>query len=504
VSPVNEVRRTPSSALAALIELGPSDTAQVAEFLWPGGTTRSRTHGQETRMRNPRIKASEKLTRLALDGLAVERGTVWEIAPRSGRVWVVYVATRRILAGVYDANVRVVSPLVDRPLPLGSESQPRLRDLIQLGMEALAEAVVNTPASLRSAAGVSIGLPAGMDPGGTNTTRFNPQRWGELSVADEAATTWRRLQSRPPWREAALPDLPLLDGEPAVCVDSDVVLDTLAAMYPRLSGRLEEHLVSESSVLGVKHSGGVRATLISRGERLHGAGDERPPGRRRDLVFRGASGDTVGLGHTVALADVAALEAVTDLPGFQNARSFADLLRRQRRACSCGETQLVHLDGLVTADRLAERLGIRDYGLGLHGLIKEAHILANTDSAEGTKATLVLEETGALLAHAIDLASRLYDPAAIFVTGTLPHSDVVWTGLSETFKRLSPAGRTRPLWRSPDIEGTDAEADPIGPRGAAWLALDTFVYPELVRRARQSSRNGSSSESTGHQPVSAR
>ena len=481
-----ESRRSTSAALAALIELGPSYPSEVAEVLWSGGMTVSRgaTKKEKPKRSGPR-DATTKLITIAQLGLAestTSDGGRWQVAPRAGRVWVIYVATRRILAGVYDARVQCITPLVEHRLRSSSESFLRVHDLLDKGVETLAEAVLRTPKELRTAAGVAIGLPAALDPGATNISRPNPQNWAGMHVAQEFADAWDRLRESDR-RYAELPDIPHIFGTPSVCVDSDVVFDTLAAMHPRLSGKLHDGMAHEGLVLGVKHSGGVRSTLIERGNPLQGRqSDDRKPGTRRDHVVRGASGGTLGLGHTIAYTDTVIANVSRKPPGFVDAREFALRLRDEQRGCSCGEINVTHLDSLVSADRLAERLNIRDREIPLHELIQQTQMGAEQRSATGSVAKLVLEETGRLMAHAIDLATRLYDPSAVFVTGTLPYSDRVWSGLTDAFQLLTPRGHApRPLWRSADIEGTGAHQDPIGPRGGAWLALDTFVYPSLLQ-----------------------
>ncbi len=100
---------------------------------------------------------------------------------------------------------------------------------------------------------------------------------------------------------------------------------------------------------------------------------------------------------------------------------------------------------------------------------------------------MILEETGRLVGYALDLSTRLYDPEAIPVTGTLPYNKTIWDQIQETVERSSSTTRragVRRMYRAQDIEGCNATEDPIGPRGAAWLALDTYVFPALIRDAR--------------------
>jgi hypothetical protein len=67
------------------------------------------------------------------------------------------------------------------------------------------------------------------------------------------------------------------------------------------------------------------------------------------------------------------------------------------------------------------------------------------------------------------------------------YNKTIWEQIQETVERSSSTTRragVRRMYRAQDIEGCNATDDPIGPRGAAWLALDTYVYPALIRDAR--------------------
>lgn len=103
----------------------------------------------------------------------------------------------------------------------------------------------------------------------------------------------------------------------------------------------------------------------------------------------------------------------------------------------------------------------------------------------GNRARMILQETGRLLAYALDNGVRLYDPEAIVVTGKMAFNDTFWDTVYET----AEVGRTarRKLIRAADIAGDDV-GRPIGPRGAAWLAFETWVFPTLLGKLDPPSR----------------
>lgn len=477
-----EIHQGEAAVVAAIVENGPRSAAEVSHDLWPDGMTVSRRTCQPAPKRNPLGDARRKLNALAERQVLEARGDRWSLGRAAGSVWAVYFATNRIFAGVYDANVNLVSYADWRP-GRGVEHHDNLDALLSLGVGALAEAVRRAPPRLAIARAVGVGLPAAIEPGRWSVSSTNPQRWAKWSISHRLAEKWASMR-----RENAeiLPPFPQIGDAPAVCVDADVVMDTLAAMHPLLGEKLTPALAEPRIVLGVKHSGGMRSTLISRGAPLVGAAACRMAGARRDEIFRGASGDTVGLGHTTALVTAATAEHETD-PDFEDIERFCRRLVANGHACVCGESRLPHLDNLVAAPRVAERLGLEVVGGDLHSFWQRAEDLATEDSLRGDRSRMILEETGRLVGYALDLATRLYDPEAILVTGTLPYNRTIWDQIQETVERTSSTTRRagpRRMYRAQDIQGSAATDDPIGPRGAAWLALDTYVYPALIRDAR--------------------
>jgi hypothetical protein len=235
-------------------------------------------------------------------------------------------------------------------------------------------------------------------------------------------------------------------------------------------------------VLGVKHSVGIRSTVITRGpsdlhlDREH----RRPAGHRRDVVYRGAFGDTIGLGHSIALIQLAqrktrerADEDVTweDITQY-HARRVAD-----GRPCSCGAVDPPHLNQVASYSAVEERLRTAGLGVDPSGIWEGIDREIEQESTAGICGRLILEETGRLLAYALDNGVRLYDPEAIVVTGKMSFNDTLWSTVSQTAEVSQ--GSKRLLVRAADIPGDDTER-PIGARGAAWLGLDTWVYPALL------------------------
>jgi len=475
-----EIHQGEAAVVASIVENGPRSAVEVSRDLWPDGMTVSRRTGQPAPKRNPLGDARRKLNALAERQILEVRGDRWHLGHGAGSVWAVYFATNRIFAGVYDANVNLVSHADWRP-GRGVEHHDNLDALLSLGVGALAEAVRRAPPRWAPARAVGVGLPAAIEPDRGSVSPTNTQRWPKWSIADRMAEKWASIRRED---ADALPSFPKLGDAPAVCVDADVVMDTLAAMHPLLGEKLAPVLAQAGIVLGVKHSGGVRSTLINRGAPLVGTTACRMAGTRRDGIFRGTSGDTLGLGHTIALVAAARAEHEND-PDFEDVERFAQRLGSNGHACGCGETRLAHLDNLVAAGRVAERLGLEIVRGDLHSFWRQAEGLTREDSLRGDRSRMILEETGRLVGYALDLAARLYDPEVILVTGTLPYNTSIWDQIRETVERATTRGAgPRRMYRAQDIEGFSAIDDPIGPRGAAWLALDTYVYPALIRDTR--------------------
>ncbi len=294
----SEIHQGEAAVVASIVENGPRSAAEVSDDLWPGGMTVSR------RTANP--LPSE--TRSAMHAGSSTR---WP----SDRSW-----KPEETSGIW--------------------------------------AVRHAPARLAAERAVGVGLPAAIEPGHGGVNPTNPQRWAKWSISSRLAEKWASLRRED---ADALPPFPRLGDAPAVCVDADVVMDTLAAMHPLLGERLAPALARPGLVLGVKHSGGMRSTLINRGAPLVGTAACRIAGERRDGIFRGASGDTVGLGHIIALVTAARAEHEND-PDFEDVERFSQRLVSNGHACACGETRLPHLDNLVAARRVAERLGLEIEG----------------------------------------------------------------------------------------------------------------------------------------------
>jgi len=95
----------------------------------------------------------------------------------------------------------------------------------------------------------------------------------------------------------------------------------------------------------------------------------------------------------------------------------------------------------------------------------------------GLRARQILKETGRLLAYAIDNGVGLYDPEAVLLTGKMSFNDTFWDALHRSCG-VSRDPR-RKLVRACAIPVDDVNR-PIGPRGAAWLGFDTWVFPRLL------------------------
>jgi hypothetical protein len=198
-----EIHRSEAAVVASIVENGPRSAAEVSHDLWPEGMTMSRRTGRPAPKRNPLGDARRKLNALAERHILEMRGDRWHLGYAAGSVWAVYFATNRIFAGVYDANISLISHADWRP-GRGVELHDNLDALLSLGVGALAEAVRRAPPRLAAARAVGVGLPAAIEPGRGSVSPTNPQRWAKWSIANRLAEKWA---SNAPGRHRHAPGL---------------------------------------------------------------------------------------------------------------------------------------------------------------------------------------------------------------------------------------------------------------------------------------------------------
>lgn len=534
--------------LGALLDLGASTAADLAKWIYANGVPpheggqRSRDFGTTT-INDPKdpVDFEVKLNALVSKNLAIAIASEknadghqppmrYAVHPSVASVWVVYIGHSWIYAGAFGADSRPIKLSVDEDgkdvLAIKqvrgnwSVSQlPTLSDILLTGLKQLAEVVKALqhrkenkeflPANALEPSALAIALPAALDPQTEYVTSTDPSDWAgsDKTIQWLVRHHWRGLvRDSDPHRR--LLDLPA-DGEPIV-VESDVVCDTLGAMYSpgrRFSLVLDsdsDALAHRQVVLGVKHSEAVRSACVTRGpadlhrpalglERKSGLPRElrRQPGQRRDIVYRGAYGDAQGLGHVTALVKRAAATKdnayIPESLEFVNIDEFTALTTLR---CSCNATEPPHLQAVARLTTVLKRLGISPGGSPSAAVDELTAMLDSPDEKVRLRAGLVLQETGRLLAHAIEGAVRLYDPHAVVLSGSLPFYDPMWKALEKTGRELGipqTPHDPRLLLRGKELEDSGSES-PLGPCGAAWLALDTWAFPMILSKVKLPSK----------------
>jgi hypothetical protein len=464
--------------------------------LYPDGGTPGRGDRKgEIVPKDPR-SIRHKLNALVDDERLRSAKNRYAVHPDLGRVWIIYVGSERGYVGVYDASLQPI------PLLAGSAGEVALRVLPNIGeatrlgsqqvlnrcLSALAEIVGSVDERDRKPGGLVVGLPAALSLDNRRVQGDAPPGWMDQQspMIDEIVEEkWASLRRRSRQGGQELPDLPrLADGAVALTADADIVLDTLGAMYdPTRTGVDPPDPRRARVVLGVKHSGGIRSTVITRGpsdlhlDREH----RRRPGHRRDIVYRGAFGDTIGLGHSIALIQHAqrkTREGADDGVMWEDITQYHARRVTDGRPCTCGAVDPPHLNQVASYSAVEERLKAAGLAVDPTDIWESVYREIEQESAAGICGRLILEETGRLLAYALDNGVRLYDPEAIVVTGKMAFNDTMWTTVSQTAE-VSRDSKRRLLVRAADIPGDDVDR-PIGPRGAAWLGFDTWVYPALL------------------------
>jgi hypothetical protein len=485
-----EPRYRDFQVLGQIMAAGPQTIDEIIDGLYPGGTP-SRSTGVLVPKDPKSIRAKLDVLMQPPARIRVAEGNRYEVHPDLGRVWVIYVGSERGYVGVYDGSLL--------PLPTRDRSGTELDILDDIGeanwrdshqhvlnpcLEALAQRVLAVDEPPRLPGALVIALPAALSLDNRRVQGEAPEEWTSphvLPIDEIVSRKWRSLRRQKP----TLPDLPRFEGRLALTSDTDIVLDTLGAMYDLSQiGATRPAPRRARVVLGVKHSVAIRSTVITRGpEDLHLGGQRRRvPGQRRDAIYRGAFGQTVGLGHSIALIQRASRKTRDGADvsvSWEDSAQYHAELHRDRRPCICGTVDPPHLNQVASYQAVTERL--RKAGLSVErgdvwdGINRQIEL----ETEEGHRARLILEETGRLLAYALDNGLGLYDPEAILVTGKMAFNHTFW----QTVKEAAVAARAehRCLVRAADISGDDVSR-PIGPRGAAWLGFDTWVFPALLRR----------------------
>jgi hypothetical protein len=247
--------------VSVIVEHGPSTSEQVLFCLYPDGTTYSRDgvptpkRPDSITRRLDAIATRSRLLRCEADGEA----DVYHLGSAVGTVSVIYLGTLTLYAGVYNAGGRPID--LDhsaRQKPIRAE--PDLRGLLRAGVESLSRLLrQDSWRSHGELAGLAVMLPAALDTAGTRIQSAEPREWKRLeNLPDEIARLWRAQQRQ----FGELPDLPRTpDGRLALTVDTD----TLAAMYDRNPSDEAHAPCRARTTLGVKCSGGVRSTVVTRG-----------------------------------------------------------------------------------------------------------------------------------------------------------------------------------------------------------------------------------------------
>lgn len=482
---MTERRLSDEHVLATVIESGPLTFQEIRDELYPEGMTTSRKDlGAPTRARNP------KRLRDRVDKLVAERRLTPDVeghhalGPVSGTVMVIYLGRAKRYVAVFDAaGNRLDHSTVPQKAEVRSQDLPGLirGSIRQLAfmMRRGAWCDSGPPRAM------AVGLPAALDPGGSRVVSADPRGWDGLP--DLKAAIVERWESERQMRQgrSELPKFPVADtaeAPPALTIDSDIVMDTIGAMYERPPTHGQHYPTGADSVMGVKCSGGIRSTLVTRGERLNtnreGRITRRGPGDRRDSVFRGRYGDTVGLGHSIALILRASRDREDVDSTGEDVAAYWDRIQREGHKCSCGTATMPHLEAFASHGAVAKRLEVDPDNLD--EIMRRPVRSPTAEPAIDARTREVLSETGRLLGYAVDQGVRLYDPEAVLLTGGVPYSDVVWSAIQEASEL--PQSVRRSLVRVSDLNTDDIE-NPIGPRGGARLAADTWIYPALVAHA---------------------
>lgn len=508
--PDNREARYPHFRLLGVImDEGPLTLSEVKERLYPGGTTGGR--GPRKGMQVPvnesgiRKKLEALVRQQQLERRADDKGVVrYRVHPDLGRVWVVYVGSERGYVGIYDTSLQPIplrsdsSKFALRALPnLGEAARPDIRTALHRCLNTLADLVELADAETPGPRALVVGIPAAVNPDDSCIRGETLEHWvgGRHGppVSGLIEEGWTRLQTRRSRRGCELPDLPrAADGTLALSADADVVFDTLGAMHdPARVGLTPRDPRRARVVLGVKHSVGVRSTVIARGDSdLHAHRESRrSAGVRRDSVYRGAFGDTIGLGHSIALVkrahqqtqpsedeEVGEADWVADAE-WEPVTQYHERRVEEQRPCSCGIDDPPHLNQVASYSAVAERLRGAGLSIGPVDIWDGVNDEIARETRAGMRGRLILEETGRLLAYAIDNGVRLYDPEAIVVTGKMAFNDVFWNTVLMTAR--SQRSSRRALVRASDIPGDDV-GRPIGLRGAAWVGFDTWVFPAVL------------------------
>lgn len=446
--------------------------SEIWACLNPGGRTISRIRGTSTRKRN-RSRFQARLERLVETGHLRNVDGVYELGALFGTTMVIYVGRAKLYTAVFDAA----------GTSLDQKIEAYVRDTRREELPRLLRASISQLADMMrsrrwEAAGhpraIALGLPAALSPDGEHVASDDPRGWKTPPLPRALEDAWNDERKRKP----DLPELPRVGDRfspLAVSIDTDVVMDTIGAMYERPTTQGDHYPAVALSVMGVKCSGGVRSTLITRGPQLNLAGEgpvtSRRPGDRRDSVFRGRYGDTVGLGHSIALIHRAAR---SESGGGDSVTAYWERLCESSHHCSCGSATVPHLESFASHEAVAKRLGVPPDRLDD---VLRATIDDGDDAGGDTIDLDTLRETGRLIGYALDTGVRLYDPEAVFLTGGVSYSNVVWQAIEETADVARSERRS--LVRVADLD-TDDTTDPIGLRGGARLAADTWIYPAVL------------------------
>lgn len=480
---------------------GPQAPAAISARLWPDGTPgRGARKGHVVPKNLGSIRT--KLNALADSG-QLQRGeeSRYAVKPDIGRVWVLYVGSQRGYVGVYDASLKP-TPLTSDPAGavafrilqnIGESWRLGSQTVLKRCLNELADIVLSAHEHGPPAGALVIGLPAALSLDNRRIRGDGRPDWNDQQPTIDSIVekTWEELRSarsrelrRARSRQGGieLPDLPRApDGTTlALTADTDIVLDTLGAMYdPNRIDAAAPDPRRARLVLGIKHSVDVRSTVIARGradlylDREH----RRGAGERRDVVYRGAFGDTIGLGHSIALVQRASRKtrelALADKRViWEDSAQYHARRVKEQRACSCGSIDPPHLNEVASYSAIEDRLKNAGLPVTPEDIWEGVYREIDKATSPGIRGRLILEEAGRLLAYALDNGIRLYDPEAILVTGKMVFNDIFWSIASET----TQVSARRCLRRAADIPGDDVKR-PIGPRGAAWLGFDTWVFP---------------------------
>jgi hypothetical protein len=416
---LSEQHFSTSDICAVFMEHGPQTLDALYDHLYPGGKTSGRKDRKGEPVPKRKGPLRDRVQKLintdvltgALPDPQDQRAQVLRLHPRLGWVAGLYVGTTRIYTGIYAIHGDPLS-LGHKPWAGEIRHETDLRKVLKAGLTELAARMTNLPSGPWR--GLALGLPAAIDSKGERVSSRDPRKWSRLEhLPTDVADLWGEMRAR-------FPHLPVLPTDPlgrlALTIDTDIVMDTLAAMYvPPTAADPHNHTSIASVVLGIKCSGGVRSTVISRGSSLcaRETGHRRPPGTRRDQPYRGAYGDTTGLGHTVALVHRARAESEED--GWEDVHEYWRRINKPESSCACGEVGVPHLERFISVGTVLDRLGMNAQSDGLRAAWRE--VSQRGGDPRTPEAGRVLSEVGRLLGYAVDMTVRLFDPQAVVVTG---------------------------------------------------------------------------------------